>query len=204
MRSLIEAVVFFLAILSYIWDFHGHNPLFLSILVIFLCASFWHHRASLRSLGLAPNSLGAGFYFLAPIVLGNVIVVLALHFMYASHSFIIWRDPVGSISWYLVWALIQQLILCGFFVNRFWEFSHLSGFTIVATAFCFGAVHFPNPVLMILALINGAWGAYFFLRYRNIYLLACSHVTIASCAFMLLPASWHHMMKIGHGFYLSF
>src|ERR1019366_3335996 len=66
------------------------------------------------------------------------------------------------------------------------------------------ALHWPNPVLVPLTFIGGAAMARMFARVRNLLPLAAGQALLGllmSCAF---PIAWHHMMRVGPGYYLPY
>lgn len=158
---------------------------------------------TLKTVGLQPDSLLVGLNVAVCIVLANVGVITWIHKSYCPTAGSNWgaRGICISAVVYLLWALLQQLLVCGYFANRILRTTNSAYLMCLGTAFAFSLAHFPNGVLMALTLVNGVCCALFFKRYRNLYLISTMHVVIAVYAFMLFPYEWHHGFRIGMGYW---
>ena len=66
----------------------------------------------------------------------------------------------------------------------------------------FALLHWPNPVLVPLTLIAGIAMAWMFDRVRNILPLALGQSLLGSLVWWAFPVVWHHMLRVGPGYYL--
>ena len=102
---------------------------------------------------------------------------------------------------YVFWALLQQIALNGFMVNRLRVLNNPENICVVAGVL-FMAIHAPNPVLMIATLVGGSMSAYYFIVYnRNVYVLALAHALIAASIHYFLPEAWHYGLNIGPNYF---
>lgn len=102
---------------------------------------------------------------------------------------------IMSIKYY-PWALFQQLFVCGYFANRIYAATGSCQKSALGVAALFGIAHFPNPVLSIATFFGGALVAYFFLKTRNLYLMALLHAVLAPSIRLLL----NYTLRVGPGF----
>ena len=65
----------------------------------------------------------------------------------------------------------------------------------------FGALHWPNPVLVPLTCIGGTVMCWLFARERNILPLALGQAILGALVWWAFPLAWHHAMRVGPGFY---
>ena len=106
---------------------------------------------------------------------------------------------------YFLWAIIQQIILNGYFGSHLYELTKSRIGASIISGLMFAIAHLPNPVLAPITFIGGTFSAYFFLnpnpKARNIYLLALLHAFLGLTIKYSLPETWHHNMKVGPGYY---
>ena len=72
----------------------------------------------------------------------------------------------------------------------------------LAAGVIFAALHWPNPVLVPLTFIAGTAMAAMFDRVRNILPLAAGQALLGSLVWWAFPVAWHHMLRVGPGYYL--
>ncbi len=156
-----------------------------------------------RTLGLRPSNLLDGLSVAACIVLANVGIVTWIHNQWCPTAGSNWgaRGICLSAAIYFLWALAQQLLVCGYFANRIFYATKSTYLMCWGTALAFSLAHFPNGVLMALTFVNGVCCALFFRRYRNLYVISTMHVLVAVYSFMLFPYAWHHGFRIGRGYW---
>ena len=65
----------------------------------------------------------------------------------------------------------------------------------------FGALHWPNPVLVPLTFIGGAVMCWLFARERNILPLVLGQALLGALVWWAFPLAWHHSMRVGPGYY---
>jgi len=65
----------------------------------------------------------------------------------------------------------------------------------------FGALHWPNPVLVPLTFIGGVVMCWLFARERNILPLVLGQALLGALVWWAFPLAWHHSMRVGPGYY---
>ena len=65
----------------------------------------------------------------------------------------------------------------------------------------FGALHWPNPVLVPLTFVGGVMMCWLFARERNILPLALGQALLGALVWWAFPLAWHHSMRVGPGYY---
>jgi membrane protease YdiL (CAAX protease family) len=199
-----EIALVYLLILFQLW-FVGAALSFFVILPLAVVLVSWVVRGDTwRSLGLARFSF-RGFASLWRLLAAAIAVVLIVAAFANPGFFRSGLSPVGvafRFVSYLIPALLQQIILNGYFVNRVHTLARSRNSTVAIVGFLFCIVHLPNPVLLPLTLFGGMISAYFFLRSTNVYPLAVAHAALAAVAFCALPQAWHHGFRVGLQYYL--
>jgi membrane protease YdiL (CAAX protease family) len=110
----------------------------------------------------------------------------------------------GRLWTYFAFCLVQQIALNSLLPNRLvslvkrrWAASLIAG-TI------FSALHWPNPILVPLTFVAGTAMAWMFARERNILPLAFGQSLLGSLAWWAFPIAWHHMLRVGPGYYAPY
>lgn len=165
------------------------------VIVIFLLVD----RPSVRRLGLGlPSTLGAS-------------IVLAISFAAAIVMIFFVQSIGGQVApmpaWttlyrsggYVIWALLQELLLQSFFFTRCEDLFGSSGAVWVA-ATLFAAAHLPNLILTTLTLAGGLFFCEMFRRYRSIYPIGIVHAVLGLTVAITMPDSLLHHMRAGIGF----
>ena len=101
---------------------------------------------------------------------------------------------------YLVWSLVQQLILQCFLLARLLVLLHRPWVAIGVASLLFAAAHIPNPVLMLATLPWGAVACWLYLRYRSLIGVAAIHFVLGACLAICVPATLHRNMRVGLGY----
>jgi membrane protease YdiL (CAAX protease family) len=107
---------------------------------------------------------------------------------------------VRTFGGYAIWALLQQLVLQGYFLARTLRVIPNPNVAALLTASVFALVHLPNPVLTPLTLIWGLTACLLFIRSRNVYPIAIAHAVFGICVAITVPASLLHNMRVGLGY----
>jgi membrane protease YdiL (CAAX protease family) len=131
------------------------------------------------------------------------IAAIAMYFAAAFHTLHHPRDPihwVRAFGGYAVWALLQQLLLQGYFLARAMRLVRNASLAALITASVFALAHVPNPILTPLTLIWGLIACLVFIRVRNVYPLAIAHAVLGICIAITIPASVLHNMRVGLGY----
>ena len=121
----------------------------------------------------------------------------ALHTLHHPGAPIQW---VRSFGGYTVWALLQQLLLQGYFLARLLRLMPNPTVAACITASVFALAHLPNPILTPLTLVWGLAACLLFVKSRNVYPLAIAHAIFGICVAITIPASALHNMRVGLGY----
>ena len=168
-----------------------------------MVASFLAHRDTPQTLGmradnLSPATKQAAFVY-GIFALGLFVIGLAL------------RQPLhpppnyrsfGRLWTYFAFCLVQQIALNSLLTNRLLSLVNRRWLASLIAGGIFSALHWPNPVLVPLTLIAGVAMAWMFARERNILPLAAGQSLLGSLAWWAFPIAWHHMLRVGLGYYL--
>jgi membrane protease YdiL (CAAX protease family) len=164
-------------IVSMILSFEGWKALGCCV------AGFWR---SSWVVGVALLMAGIGTYFAA-----------ALHTLHHPGDPVQWVRAFGG---YTIWALLQQLLLQGYFLSRALRLIPNANVAALITGSVFAVAHLPNPILTPLTLIWGLTACLVFVRVRNVYPLAIAHAIFGICVAITIPASVLHNMRVGLGY----
>ena len=199
-RDLIEIAIVFALILVAVWTPQGPVNAFFSISAAACVGAFAVvGRWSARDLGLTRPFSGVGQILLVGAVLCGAIALVGITLRFAGPGYPL---PLHR-SWdYVVWALLQELILQGIFFVRL-ESLLRGRQAVVASAALFAIVHIPSPLLTCLAFLGGLVFCELFRRWRNLYALGIIHGALGLTIDASLPDHWLHHMRVGIG-YLRF
>ncbi|GEM_PF-5199441 len=201
---LVLEMFFVLALIEFpIWFLsNGHFFHFIAYLagLLFLISFFvWSKNlATLEDLGFRPRLWWPG--------LSSALWVLGIMFFSLMLGVIFNPRPLDLVRFfkdigaYYIWALIQQALLLGYFAWRF-EFLRMKTKTrVICVGLLFAVLHAPNPLLMVITGVGGAFSAIYFYRFRNLYVLSLAH-SIIGAAVLYLPDTWTHHLNIGPRFF---
>jgi membrane protease YdiL (CAAX protease family) len=138
-------------------------------------------------------------------VVGVAVVMAAIATFFAS-SYHTLHHPSSAEQWvksfggYTVWALMQQLLLQGYFLARLLRLLPSANLAAAITASVFAVAHLPNPILTPLTLIWGLTACLIFIRSRNVYPLAIAHAIFGICVAVTIPGEVIHNMRVGLGY----
>jgi membrane protease YdiL (CAAX protease family) len=103
---------------------------------------------------------------------------------------------------YLAFCLLQQVGTNSFVMNRLLRaFAGKVGPAALTTGLAFGALHWPNPVLVPITFVGGVAMAWMFAKERNILPLALGQAVLGSLIWLAFPLAWHHSMRVGPGYW---
>ncbi len=201
---LMELLILFFAIEIYIGFIRYGNPVFKKLFLLsmfaYMISSWIVRRDTLMDLGIKTGDW-SGSKFVALMVIGNIaLMAIAGHIFNPDFGISSGFSFMLKLIWYTVWGTIQQMIIQSYFTNRLLAAMPYPWQAIAISGILFSFVHFPNPALSFICLVNGLLSAYMFSKSRNIWLLGIGHAIIGSCVAEFLPWSWHHAMKIGPSF----
>jgi membrane protease YdiL (CAAX protease family) len=114
------------------------------------------------------------------------------------------HDPV--FEWHRLWvyslsACLQQWALNSLLTNRLLSLTPRRSVAVVWASVIFASLHWPNPVLVPLALVAGMITTWLFARQRNLIPLIIAHATLGMLLWWTFPFSWHHGMRVGPAFH---
>jgi hypothetical protein len=138
-------------------------------------------------------------------VVGVALILTAIATFFASSLHTL-HHPGGPTEWvrtfagYTLWALMQQLLLQGYFLARLLRIIPKARMAALVTASVFALAHLPNPILTPLTMIWGLTACLVFLRSRNVYPLAIAHAIFGICVAITIPANVLHNMRVGLGY----
>ncbi len=197
----LEAGAVFVLLLSYIWYFQALAHSSWMILLAIVLASHAVRGESPSALGLRSEGfVECARRFAIPVFLVAVIgTTLGFAFDTVRHV-AVWR-VAGVLVGYCFWALFQQYLLNGYFVNRLRaSFDTRYQFLVAPMAGAmFAAAHLPNPLLMVVTLIGGAIAAVAYQRHRNLFFLALAHALIGTMLWLVVPDALSHNLRVGPG-----
>jgi len=187
----------------FIWRGQFDAPISALILPVWLVASFVVHGDNPKTLGmrgdnLLPATLQAGVVygiFAGCLFLIGFALKQGLHLPPNYRSF-------GRLWAYFAFCLVQQITLNSLLMNRLVSLLGRRWLASIIAGTIFAALHWPNPVLVPLTFIGGAAMAWMFARVRNILPLAAGQALLGSLAWWAFPIAWHHMLRVGPGYYL--
>ena len=198
----IELCTVFSVILLQIWFWQNRSvegTVVAYVLVTGIVCAGWAARGeTLAALGLG-NVRAAAW---AGLLLAAKLVVEKFHLF---PHLTVFAGICFGVGGYFVWALLQELLLNGFFAVRLEDCFAGRLRACIAAGVIFAACHFPNPALMPITLVWGIGASYIFLRMRrkNLYLLTLPHAVVGYGLAVLLPhfVAWHHPMAVGPRFW---
>ena len=198
--DLTEVVVGYGLILSVIWT---HRPfqhwlyfLTLGWFIVSMILSFEGWRALGCSI--------AGFWKCSWVV--GVALFMGASTMLLANSMHTLHHPASPMGWvrsyagYTVWALMQQLLLQGYFLARLLRIVSNTTLAAFLSGSVFALAHLPNPILTPLTLIWGLAACFVFLRFQNVYPLAIAHAIFGITVAVSIPATILHNMRVGLGY----
>ena len=203
--SLADVVFFPFFIGWFIWEGQFIAPSAWVWGAAWMVASFLVHRDTPKTLGMRADNLWPatrqativyGAFAVALFVIG-VALGQPLHPPPNYRSF-------GRLWTYFAFCLVQQVALNSLLTNRLLSLVKRRWLASLTAGAIFSGLHWPNPVLVPLTLIAGIAMAWMFARERNILPLAAGQSLLGSLAWWAFPIAWHHMLRVGPGFYAPY
>lgn len=103
-----------------------------------------------------------------------------------------------------IFCLLQQIALNSLMTNRLVSLLKRRWLAGLLAGAIFSALHWPNPVLLPLTFVAGTAMAWMFLCERNILPLAVGQSLLGSLVWWAFPIAWHHMLRVGPGYYAPY
>src|SRR4029077_8480627 len=146
---------------------------------------------------LQPATLRAAPVFL----LFMLMIVVAGGFLGALHRLPThFVEPKRFIG-YFAFCLLQQIGLQSMTMNRLLQGIRSPQAAAFVGGLLFGALHWPNPVLVPLTFVGGVIMCRLFARDRNILPLVLGQALLGALVWWAVPLAWHHSMRVGPGYY---
>jgi hypothetical protein len=189
----------------FIWRGQFSAPLSWLGFPCWLVASFLIHRDTPKSLGMRADNLWSAIQQ-AAVVYGVFVIALVVTGFALGRAY---RPPPNYRSFGRLWAyfafcLMQQIALNSLLTNRLVSLVTRRWLASAIAGAIFSALHWPNPVLVPLTLIAGTAMAWMFARERNILPLAVGQALLGSLVWWAFPIAWHHMLRVGPGYYYPY
>ncbi len=189
----------------YIWVGQATAPRTWIIFALWLVSSFLLHRDAPKTLGWRADNLLPATLQAAEVFGVFAVALLATGFVLGAPRYV----PPHLIAWRRLWSyfafcLLQQVALNSFLNNRLILLFPRRWVSSVVAGAIFGAMHWPNPVLVPLTFLGGCAMTWLFARERNIIPLAIGQALLGSLVAWAFPMAWHHSLRVGPGYYRPF
>jgi CAAX prenyl protease-like protein len=189
----------------YIWRGQFTEPLAWLGAIAWLVASFLIHRDTPKTLGMRADNLWPATKQ-AAIVYGAFALALFLTGLALGQPL---HPPpnyrsFGRLWSYFAFCLVQQIALNSLLTNRLVSLVKRRWLASLIAGAIFSALHGPNPVLVPMTLVAGIAMAWMFARERNILPLAVGQSLLGSLVWWAFPIAWHHMLRVGPGYYAPY
>ena len=201
--DLLEALAFATLVAWYIWRMQTAALWTWSLLLLWVTVSFLLHRDTPKTIGWRADNLWPAtrrsLWFFVPSALLLWITGLSLGMLHRAPIHLINRQRFIG---YLAFCLLQQVLLNSYLTNRLLSaFNNNAIAAALLSGLIFGALHWPNPVLVPLTFIGGVAMTWLFARERNILPLTLAQSILGGLIWWAFPLLWHHSMRVGPGFY---
>jgi hypothetical protein len=198
---LVEAVGFAGFVGAFIWKFQIVAPWTWWLILVWLVASFVARRDTPKTMGWRADNLwmatkrAAWFFGVSSLLLCFAGLFLGMAHRLPTHLI----EP-RRFGGYLAFCLLQQVGLNSFLTNRLLAAFEKPVPAAVVAGILFGALHWPNPVLVPLTFVGGVAMAWLFATERNILPLTVGQALLGALVWWAFPLAWHHSMRVGPGF----
>jgi len=200
--SLLEGLAFPAFVALYIWRLQIDLPQSWLVFPVWLIVSFAAHRDTPKTLGWRADNLWPAIRRSFPIfllcIVGLVLAGSALGaFRRTPEHFFNSHRLLG----YFAFCVLQQVGLQSVTMNRLLAALNNPLLAAGLAGAMFGALHFPNPVLVPLTAFGGGVMCWLFARERNILPLFAGQTILGAVVWWAFPLAWHHSMRVGPGYY---
>ena len=199
-RDLAELCVGYALVLVVIWTPRPWQRLLYCAAAVFLASVLAISFDGWKQMGLRTANLARSLWVVGVALLGCAIAMVLAGRMHTLQ----W--PGGPMLFlhrylgYVIWAVIQQVLLQNFFLARLLRLMRGPGSAALAAAAIFSLAHLPNPILTVGAFVWGLAACLLFLRYRNLYPLAITHAILGITLAMTVPGPVIRNMRVGLGY----
>jgi hypothetical protein len=211
--TFLEALAFSGLVAMFIWRWQAADSW--AIFPVWLVASFLLHRDTPKTLGWRADNLWPatrqGLWMFAGFIAAVLIAGVTLGALHRTPQHLLDRHRFIG---YFAFCLLQQVAVNSYLMNRFLFATSTSPsldsattaqeHPIIAAAMSslvFGALHWPNPVLVPVTIIGGFGMCLLFARRRNILPLTLGQAILGGLTWWAFPIAWHHSMRVGPGYY---
>jgi len=200
---LMEALAFPAFVGWYIWKLQVQAPWTGWVILAWLVGSYFARRDTAKSIGwradnLWPATMGAAKFFCASFAVTFAVGVF-LGMLHRTPAHVLVPRRFAS---YLAFCVLQQVGLNSLVMNRLLcAFNGKVGSAALVAGLLFGALHWPNPVLVPVTFVGGMAMAWLFGNNRNIVPLAIGQAVLGSLIWWAFPLAWHHSMRVGPGYW---
>jgi hypothetical protein len=200
--TLLEALGLAAYIAWYIWQLQATKPNSWIVLMAWLTLSLIFHGDTPKTLGWRGDNFVAAARLGLPIFIVCVLAALPVAWWSgAFHQGTPHLIQVRHVLNYAAFCMLQQVALNSYLTNRLlYVFEAKIPAALLAGA-VFGALHWPNPVLVPLTLVGGIAMSWVFAMERNIIVLAIGQAIVGTLIWWAFPVAWHHGMRVGPGYY---
>jgi len=200
--TVVEALAFSAIVALFIWRWQTAYRMSWIIFPVWLIASFLIHRDTPKTLGWRGDNLWPatrqGLPFFAACVAAVSLTGLMLGALqHLPARLIDERRFVG----YFSFCLLQQIAVNSYLMNRFLSSIQTKWTSALLASAIFGAVHWPNPVLVPITFLGGFAMCLLFAEQRNILPLTLGQSVLGGLIWWAFPMSWHHSMRVGPGYW---
>jgi CAAX prenyl protease-like protein len=197
----VEALAFAGFVAAFIWKFQMSAPWSWRVMLVWLVVSFLARRDTPKTLGWRADNLwkatkGSAWFF----GVSSLLICFAGLFLGMLHRLPSHLIEPRRFASYLAFCLLQQVGLNSFLTNRLLAAFEKPVPAAVVAGVLFGALHWPNPVLVPLTVVGGVVMAWLFATERNILPLALGQAILGALVWWAFPLAWHHSMRVGPGF----
>jgi membrane protease YdiL (CAAX protease family) len=200
LRDLLEIVVIIAVIEAALWTEGRLQKDLTWFAGIVICAIVVWNRRYWKELGLAiPSKRSLAVILAATVIAGLAIAIAAA--MGTLHQVFGPRPPILHTLEYLPWAIAQQFILNGVIFVRVRSILSRTTLSALVSAFIFGSVHFPNPVLTLVTAVGGFLLCLQFARHRTIWPLGVAHFIVGIALAVSAPDQLLRHMRVGAGYW---
>jgi hypothetical protein len=198
---LVEALAFSGFVGWYIWKLQVKAPWTWFVMLVWLLVSFLARRDSPKTMGwradnLWPATKRAVWFF----AVSALLICGAGFFLGMLHRLPAHLIEPKRFAGYLAFCLLQQVGLNSLVMNRLLRAFERPVPAALTAGAIFGALHWPNPVLVPLTFIGGAAMAWLFATERNILPLTLGQAILGALVWWAFPIAWHHSMRVGPGY----
>jgi hypothetical protein len=197
-----EALAFVAFVALFMWRLQASRFETWLIFPIWIILSFALHRDTPKTLGWRADNLWPATRRAAAIfsffIAGLLLAGAALGAFHRTPAHLL---DSRRLAGYFSFCVLQQVALQSLTMNRLLGGLKSSDLAAVLGGLFFGALHWPNPVLVPLTAIGGVTMCWLFSKERNIIPLVIGQTILGGLVWWAFPVAWHHAMRVGPGFY---